>query len=223
IGEHSWQFLLYRVLLALAFMLLFTLPFALFRIIVAQEIMIQQERETEGEEESDQKEHIEDKEEQGTAMPPYAWRGKGFAIIAAWSGIAGIVVYILGTIASTLYALIVSNGVQTNAPLPAGYLGLSTFFTIFGQTVGMGLLALSTLFFGAMIARGGRNVWPGIWVALGYTALATAALLSGSAVAVASAPSEGQAALTTPAILLFALWVLWLGILLVRLKPEEEA
>jgi len=64
------------------------------------------------------------------------------------------------------------------------------------------------------------KLWPGIWVAFGYTALAVATLLSVSAVAIVSAPIEGKAALTTPAILLFALWALWLGIMLVRLKPE---
>src|SRR5260370_24311170 len=39
ISQHSFQFVIYRVLLALAFALLFTLPFSLYRIIVAQEIM----------------------------------------------------------------------------------------------------------------------------------------------------------------------------------------
>ncbi|MBV9229744.1 MAG: hypothetical protein JOZ18_10560, partial [Chloroflexi bacterium] len=58
------------------------------------------------------------------------------------------------------------------------------------------------------------------WIAFGYAALAVAALLSGSAVAVATAPAAGQAALTAPAVLLFSLWVLWFGIMLVRLKPE---
>ena len=59
-----------------------------------------------------------------------------------------------------------------------------------------------------------------VQLAFGYLALAVAALLSGSAVAVASFPTQGQAVLTSPAILLFALWLLWLGIMLVRLKPE---
>jgi len=51
-------------------------------------------------------------------------------------------------------------------------------------------------------------------------ALALAALFSASAVEVASAPGSGQGLLSTPAILLFALWVLWFGVMLVRLKPE---
>ncbi len=71
-----------------------------------------------------------------------------------------------------------------------------------------------------MIARGGRNLWPGIWVAFGYGAIAVTALLSGSAVGVASAPGAGQAPLTTPAIFLLGLWTGWLGSMLLRLKPE---
>jgi hypothetical protein len=92
--------------------------------------------------------------------------------------------------------------------------------TVITNTIGIGLLALSCLFFGAMIARSGYNLWPGTWVIFGYTALAVAALLSASAVAVASTSIEGKSPLTTPAILIFALWVLWFSIMLVRLKPE---
>jgi hypothetical protein len=149
-------------------------------------------------------------------MPAYAWRGKGFAIVAAWSGLFGLIIYILGTIASTLYFIVVSNGSPLLSTLvtPISVLSLTT------NTAGIGLLALATLFFGAVIVRSGRKLWPDTWVAFGYLALAVATLLSGSAVAVASAPTQEQAALTSPAILLFALWVLWMGIMLVRLKPE---
>ena len=60
----------------------------------------------------------------------------------------------------------------------------------------------------------------GLGLAFGYVALAIAALMSGSAVEVAFAPTTGQAILSTPAILLFALWVLWFGVMVVRLEPE---
>ena len=63
-------------------------------------------------------------------------------------------------------------------------------------------------------------VLPNSWLFFGYVALAIAALMSGSAVQVAFAPAAGQAALSTPAILLFALWALWFGVMVVRLKPE---
>jgi len=51
-------------------------------------------------------------------------------------------------------------------------------------------------------------------------ALALAVLFSVSAAEVAFASSTGQSLITTLAILLFSVWVLWFGIMLVRLKPE---
>jgi len=236
IGGHNLPFLLYRVLLMLAFILLLSLPFSLFRVIVAQEIMGQEEREEEREaeelaeaddendveeEEGDsegEEEEMEEEDEEG--MPPYAWRGKGFAVIAAWSGLVGLVVYIVGTIASTLYLITISNGITSNTTLSTSNTLFLSIFAVVTNTVGIGFLALSTLFFGAVIARSGGKLWPTEWVIFGYIALAVAALFSGSAVSVASAPTSGQAPLTAPAILLFGVWVLWLGIMLVRLKPE---
>src|SRR5450631_4007060 len=216
ISNHMLQYMIYRSLLIAAFVLLLTLPFNLFRIIVAQEIVDQQER-------ADEEQDLDDVDDQDEAeqigedgMPPYAWRGKGFAVIAAWAGLSGLVAYILGAVIGTLYVLAVSK----STPVPGSFTIIYNIFSITSNTLGIGLLALSTLFFGALIARRGRNLWPTIWILFGYMALAVAALLSGSAVAVAGAPGE-QATLTTPAFLLFGLWVLWLGIMLVRLKPEK--
>ena len=239
IGGHSLTFLIYRFLLLLAFVLLLSLPFSLFRIIVAQELMGQQEREEEeaalAEEEDEEDEVAEDEEsvededddeeseDEAQGMPAYAWRGKGFAIIAAWAGMIGLVVYIVGTVASTLYLTSISNGIAPNTTLSGTDILFICLIAILTNTVGIGLLSLSTLFFGATIARAGNKLWPNAWVYFGYTALAVAALFSGSAVGVASTPASGQAPLTAPAILLFALWVLWLGIMLVRLKPEPIA
>ncbi len=234
IGGHNLPFLLYRVLLMLAFILLLSLPFSLFRVIVAQEIMGQEEREAEElaeaddendveeEEEGDSEEEDEEIEEEGEeeGMPPYAWRGKGFAVIAAWSGLVGLVVYIVGTIASTLYLITISSGITSNNTLSESNILFLSIFAVVTNTVGIGFLTLSTLFFGAVIARSGSKLWPTEWVIFGYIALAVAALFSGSAVSVASAPMSGQAPLTAPAILLFGVWVLWLGVMLVRLKPE---
>jgi len=135
-------------------------------------------------------------------------------------GLLGIILYTFGTLASAIYLAIVSSAFSAHTTTPANFAAIAGALSILSNTIGSGLLALSCLFFGAVIARRGLKLWPGVWVAFGYTALAVAALLSGSAVAVASAPTEGQAALTTPAILLFALWVLWFGIMLVRLKSE---
>ncbi len=176
IGNHLGAFLGYRALSIAAFAALFSLPFTLFRIIVAQEIL------------------------GGGDIEP--------------------MLYFLGTLASTLYLWIVSSGFTEHTATPGGFSTISGTATIVTYTIGGGLLAMACLFFGAMIVRSGLKLWPGIWVAFGYTALAVAAFLSISAVAVASAPIEGKAALTTPAILLFALWALWFGVMLVRLKPE---
>ena len=233
IGNNFDQFLGYRTILIIAFAALVSLPFTLFRIIVAQEILAEDDGENDdGEDEDDEETNEEVVEDQGKeeaestetkvedGMPAMAWRGKGFAVLAAWSGLSSIVLYVFSTLASTIYLTIVSGTFSTHTITPAAFPAIFITLSIVTNTLGGGLLALSCLFFGAIIARRGLRLWPGAWVAFGYTALAVAALLSGSAVAVASAPAEGQAALTTPAILLFALWVLWFGIMLVRLKPE---
>lgn len=232
LNAHIVQFLGYRVLLIIAFAFLFSLSFTLFRIIVAQEILgaedetvesMEELAEAEDRDETTEDEAGEDMEAPETTdgMPPYAWRGRGFAVLAAWGGLGGIICSIIGTLLSTLYLFIIGSDFNNHMPVPGSFSTLSGAFDVLTYTVGGGLLALACLFFGAIIARRGRNLWPGIWVAFSYLAIATAALLSGSAVAVVSAPAQGQAPLTTPAILLFALWVLWLGIMLVRLKPEN--
>jgi hypothetical protein len=224
ISTHTTYFVIHHLLLALAFAMLLTLPFSLFRIIVAQELVEQQEqaaaKQDQEDDEDEEAEETEEAEKPTGPVPSDAWRGKGFAVLAAWAGLFGLIIYILGTIADMLYFVIVSAGFTASTPLPAGFTGFSSFFAILTNTVGIGLLALSELLFGAVIARRGRNLWPGTWVIFAYTAIAVAALFSGSAVAIASSPTESQTAFTSPAVLLFALWVLWLGIMLVRLKAE---
>jgi len=219
INSHAVSFIAYRIVLVIAFGLLLSLPFTLFRIIVAQEIL--EPGEEPEEEESTQQKTAEEKGKETAgegALPDDAWRGKGYAVIAAWSGLFGIILYALGTLAGTIYT--VGIAASFSLSLPDSFSTFSSFFTIITNTAGGGLLALACLFFGAVIARRGLNLWPGIWVAFGYAALALAALFSGSAVATANSPLGGQAALTTAAILGFALWVLWLGVMLVRLRPE---
>jgi len=223
ISQHSFQFIIYRVLLALAFALLFTLPFSLYRIIVAQEIMGQEERaEAEEEQTADTNEpaavlqgnqHPEQTETNG--MPAYAWRGRGFLVLAAWTGLISLVIYVLGTITSTVYFVVVAGNVDSSTVTT-----LSGIFAITTNTIGIGLLGLSTLFFGAMICRAGLNLWPAHWIIFGYVAILAGGLLCICAIGVASAPGVGQNTITTIATLLFALWVFWLGLMLVRLEPE---
>ena len=218
INGHTVQFIGYSLLLMIAFAFVFNLPFTIFRIIIAQEVL--------GDEEDEKEEADEDaKGESGEEDKPEsrfaeAWRGKGYAVIAAWSGLFGIILYVLGTLAGTIYLVASASTYTPNSALPNNLDVLSSTFAITTNSAGGGLLALACLFFGAIIASRGRRLWPGKWVAFGYMALALAALFSGSAVAVANTPTGGQAALTTSAILCFAIWVLWLGIMLVRLKPE---
>lgn len=229
LNAHPAQFLGYRILLIVAFALLLSLPFTLFRIIVAQEILgLAGEGEEQANKVNDEEPGAassttdsEDEDRQETdGMPPHAWRGRGFAVIAAWAGLGGVILFTVGAILSTLYLFIVGSSFNGHEPVQGAFSSLSGTFDILTYTVGGGLLAVALLFFGAIIASRGRHLWPGIWVVFSYLAIAGAALLSGSAVAVASAPAAGQATLTSPAILVFALWVLWLGVMLVRLKPE---
>lgn len=223
ISQHNFQFIIYRVLLVLAFALVFTLPFSLYRIIVAQEIMGQQERaeaeealmddtnRTEAVPEGDQQLG----QEEINSMPAFAWRGKGFVILAVWAGIIGLVIYVLGTIVSTLYFVIFTGKVDSSSLAP-----LTSILTIGPNTIGIGLLGLSVLFFGALICRTGSNLWPVHWVVFGYAAILVGGLLCVGAIGVASAPGVGQNAITTIATLLFALWIFCLGLMLIRLKPE---
>jgi len=227
INTHIALFVGYRTLLIAGFALVISLPFTLFRIIVAQEILGREEDEQEAKDEKDeeasegqQKAKDQSVKEQENGMPEFAWRGKGYAVLAAWSGLFGLLLFAAGTLASTLYLI----GSAASLPSLTGNLDnaapLAGLFAIITFTAGGGLLALSCLFFGAVIARSGLHLWPGMWVAFGYMALALAALFGASATEVSFAPEAGQALLTTPAILLFAVLVLWFGIMLVRLKPE---
>lgn len=232
ISRHTASFLLYRLLLVVAFACLWSLPFTLFRIIVAQEILGREdeiEDEGEGGEEGDNGEEIEDEDEEdeqvdeSASILAEAWRGKGFAVLAAWTGLTGILLFALATLASTIYLTLASSGFSPAAAAPpAGFPPLSGLFTILTYTVGGGLLGLCCLLFGVVIARAGLRLWPGLWVAFGYAAILITAFLISSAVGVATVSNESQSIFTTPAILLFALWTCWFGLMLVRLKPENE-
>jgi hypothetical protein len=222
ISQHSFQFIIYRVLLVLAFALLFTLPFSLYRIIVAQEIVGQEERTEARQEQIEdangpvvlQEANQQPEASETNGMPAYAWRGRGLVVLAAWAGIISLIIYVLGTIVSTLYFVVIAGNMDSSSVAT-----FSSMFTISTNTIGIGLLGLGTLFFGMMICRTGLNLWPAHWVIFGYAAILVGGLLCISAVGVASAPGVGQNTVTTIATLLFALWVFWLGLMLVRLRP----
>ena len=229
INTHSLLFFGYRALLFAGFAFIISMPFTLFRIIVAQEILGREEDKLEeaDEQEKNGKEQAEQQEEndksdkdQQDGMPAFAWRGKGFAVLAAWIGLFGLLFFALGTLASTFYLVFSAASLPSPAINLENAAPLTGFFAIITFTAGGGLLALSCLFFGIVIARSGLKLWPGIWVAFAYMAIALAVLFSVGAAEVALTPGNGQSLITTLAILLFAVWVLWFGIMLVRLKPE---
>jgi hypothetical protein len=217
IQGHVALFLLYRLTLILGFALLLGLPFALFRIIVAQEIVGRAELVADEEKDKEEPESV---ATEADGMPAFAWRGKGFAVIAAWTGLPGLALVVGGTLASTVYLWSSAGTITSSAPLPGNFAGVSGLFTVLTYTLGIGLLALSCIFFGIVIVRSGRRLWPDSWVVSGYFGTAIGAIACGSAVQVALAPTSGQAGLTTPAILLFAIWSLWFSLMVVRLKPE---
>ena len=223
INGHSLLFLGYRTLLFTGFAFMISMPFTLFRIIVAQEIL---GREADEQKKDHTQDFVQDEAKnesdngQEDGMPAFAWRGKGFAVLAAWGGLFGLLSLALGILVSTLYLAFSAASLSSIATNLDNSAPLTGFFAILTYTVGGGLLALSCLFFGAVIARNGLKLWPGIWVAFAYMALALAVLFSVSAAEVAFDPVTGQSLITTLAILLFSVWVLWFGVMLVRLKPE---
>jgi hypothetical protein len=223
ISAHSLLFLGYRALLFTGFALMISMPFTLFRIVVAQEILGRDAEEQENadkEEEAQEEAKAQAESDQGNGMPAFAWRGKGFSVLAAWGGLVGLICFVLGTLASTFYLLFSAASLPSTATDLASATPWTSFLAIFTYTVGGGLLALSCLFFGIVIARSGLKLWPGVWVAFAYVGIAIAILFSVSAAEVAFDPLTGQTLVTTLAILLFSAWVLWFGIMLVRLNPE---
>lgn len=218
IGSHTALYLGSRLLLVLAFLALISLPFSLFRIIVAQELVASEEIPSEEESEQDR----DDGEEQDVESVE-AWRGKGFVVLAAWTGLPGIVLVFLGTLASAMYFAVVGGSLGSHASLPGGFFTITGMLTIISNTIGDGLIALSCFFFGVVIARRGMRLWPGVWITFGYAALLVGALLIVASISVASAPTQSQGTLATLAVFLFALWALWLGIMLARLKAESPA
>jgi hypothetical protein len=231
IQGHTTLFLVYRVALLLGFALLLGMPFALFRVIIAQEIVGRAELEREERAGKDAEEEASDARKEGeesagvaadddNGMPAFAWRGKGFAVIAAWSGLVGLLLATGGTLASTIYLWSSASIASAQAPVPGNFASVTSLFAILTYTFGGGLLAFTCIFSGFVIARSGRRLWPDSWVAFGYAGLGIGAVASGSAVQVVLAPLSGQATLTTFAILLFAAWVLWFSLMLVWLKPE---
>jgi len=217
IQAHTGLFLFYRIALLAGFALLLGMPFALCRVIVAQEIVGRAELDQEERAESSVQEP---EQQESNGMPPFAWRGKGFAVIAAWTGLLGLLLATGGTLASTIYLWSSASIASVQAPVPGNFASVTSLFAVVTYSIGGGLLACTCIFFGFVIARSGRRLWPDRWVAFAYAGLGIGAIASGSAIQVVLAPLSGQATLNTFAILLFAAWILWSGLMLAWLQPE---
>src|SRR5712692_435963 len=97
INAHSLLFLGYRALLIAGFAFIISLPFSLFRIIIAQEVLGREEEDPEEDEEDEGQEQAEKGQSDKTdadGMPEFAWRGKGYAVLAAWSGLIGLLLIV---------------------------------------------------------------------------------------------------------------------------------
>lgn len=229
IQAHTELFLFYRCALLVGFALLLGMPFTLCRVIVAQEIVgrAELEREEQSERSAQEPEQQETEQEvpaeeqqESNGMPPFAWRGKGFAVIAAWTGLLGLLLATGGTLASTIYLWSSASIASVQAPVPGNFASVTSLFAVVTYTFGGGLLACTCMSFGFVIARSGRRLWPDRWVAFAYAGLGIGAIASGSAIQVVLAPLSGQATLNTFAVLLFAAWTLWSGLMLAWLRPE---
>src|SRR5437667_7204081 len=154
INTQSLQFLGYRALLFAGFAFIISMPFTLFRIIVAQEIL---GREAEEQEEDDKEQVVQDEDKDQSdnyledGMPAFAWRGKGFAVLAAWGGLFGLLCFALGTLASTLYLVLSAASLPSKTINLEDTVPFTGFLAILTYTVGGGLLALSCFFFGRVL------------------------------------------------------------------------
>lgn len=79
------------------------------------------------------------------------------------------------------------------------------------NSLGGALIAIFLLCSSLLIARSGK-----LSSLLVYFGLLAAALLAGLALLYAISPPDAQTQMTTPALLAFAIWLIWLGILLLR-------
>jgi hypothetical protein len=140
--------------------------------------------------------------------------------LARWvlfAGTGGIVLF-GAMIALGTYTLLTTASTYQQAATPAAQRDLLTsfqgYFGIEGllqNTLAGVLLALFLLCASLLIARTGK-----LSALLAYFGLLAAALLAGLALLYAFSPLDDQTQLTTPALAAFAIWLIWLAIILLR-------
>jgi hypothetical protein len=140
--------------------------------------------------------------------------------LARWvliAGTAGITLFGAMIALSTFTFINTANDYNQSATPAARSNLLQNFQGFYGiealaqNTLGGTLLALFLLCTSLLIARTGKL--PALLV---YFGLLAAALLAGLALLYAISPQSAQTQLTTPALASFAIWLIWLGIVLLQ-------
>ena len=148
--------------------------------------------------------------------------------LARWmlvGGLGGLVIFAAMLALSTVSFINAAASYSALAPTSAAAKDVvSSFSGLYGveelaqNTLGGALLAIFSLCASLLFARSGK-----LQSLLVYFGLLVAALLAGLALLFAVSPQDGQTQLATPALASFAVWLIWLGILLMRRAPRLVA
>ena len=148
--------------------------------------------------------------------------------LARWmlvGGLGGLVIFAAMLALSTISFINAAASYSALAPTSAAAKDVvSSFSGLYGveelaqNTLGGALLAIFSLCASLLFARSGK-----LQSLLVYFGLLVAALLAGLALLFAVSPQDGQTQLATPALASFAVWLIWLGILLMRRAPRLAA
>jgi hypothetical protein len=154
-------------------------------------------------------------------------RGYG-RTLARWmlaGGLGGLALFAAMIALSTVSFINAAADYSGRAPSSAAARDVASSFSgLYGvealgqNTLGGALLAIFLLCASLLIARSGK-----LQSLLVYFGLLVAALMAALALLFAISPPDAQTQLTTPALASFAVWLIWLGILLLRRAPRLVA
>ena len=149
------------------------------------------------------------------ALKPY---GRTLARWMLAGGLGGLALFVAMIALSTVSFINAAADYSSQAPSSAAARGIaSSFSSLYGMealaqnTAGGALLAIFLLCASLLIARSGK-----LSNLLVYFGLLVAALMAGLALLFAVSPPEAQTQLTTPALASFAIWLIWLAMLLIQ-------
>ncbi|HEY7350248.1 MAG TPA: DUF4386 family protein [Ktedonobacterales bacterium] len=145
--------------------------------------------------------------------------------LARWmlaTGLSGLALFAAMIALSTISFINAAADYRRQAPSSAAAKDIvSSFSGLYGaealaqNTLGGILLAIFLICASLLIARSGK-----LQNLLVYFGLLAAALMAALALLFAVSPPEAQTQLTTPTLASFAVWLIWLGILLIRRAPR---